>query len=62
MIAILADGDPPGYAFYVVKVIKVIKENEDITIVEVHWYDTNTNPFNGVYKLEMVFYKQIGRK
>lgn len=44
------------------KVIKVTKENEDITAVEVHFYATNTHAFNGAYKWEMVVDKQICRK
>jgi len=32
----LADGDPLGYPFWVAKVIKVMKESEDITVVEVY--------------------------
>ena len=48
MIALLEDGDPLGYPFWAAKLIKVIKENEDITTIEVHWYATNTHPFNGV--------------
>ena len=34
MIAVLADGDPNGYPFWVAKVIKVITENEYVTVVE----------------------------
>ena len=62
MIAMLEDGDPNGYPFWVAKVIKVFTENEDVTGVEVHWYATNTHPFNGVYKLEMVVDKKKWRK
>jgi len=62
MIAVLADGDPNGYPFWVAKVIKVFTENEDVTSVEVHWYATNTHPFNGVYKPEMVVDKKNGGK
>ena len=62
MIAILAHEDPHGYPFWVSKVIKVITKNEDVTGVEVHWYATNTHPFNGVYKPEMVVDKKIGGK
>ena len=36
MIAVLADGDPNGYQFWVAKVIKVFTENEDVTSIEVH--------------------------
>ncbi len=62
LIAVLADGDPNGYPFWVAKVIKVFTENEDLISVEVHWYATNTHPFNGVYKPEMVVDKKNGRK
>jgi len=62
MIAVLADGDPNGYPLWVVKVIKVFTENEDVTGVEVHWYATNTHPFNGVYNPEMVVDKKNGGK
>ena len=62
MIAVLADGDPNGYPFWVAKVIKVFTENEDVTSVEVHWYATNTHPFNGVYKPEMVVDKKMAEK
>ena len=62
MIVVLAYGDPHGYAFWVAKVINVIKENEDITVVEVQWYCTNTHPFNGVYKPKMVVDKKISGK
>ena len=62
MIEVLVDGDPLGYPWWVSKVIKVIKEHEDITFVEVHCYTTNTHPFNGVYKLEMVADKQSAKR
>ena len=58
MIAVLADGDPNGYPFWVAKAIKVFTKNEDVTSVEVHWYATNTHPFNGVYKTQMVVDKK----
>lgn len=58
MIVVLAYRDPISYPFLVVKVIKFIKENEDIVVVKVHWYATNTHPFNGVYKPEMVVDKK----
>jgi len=54
MITVLADGDPNGYPFWVAKALKVFTENEDVTSV----YATNTHPFNGVYKLEMVIDKK----
>ena len=50
MISMLADGDANYYLFWVAKVRKVITENEDVAGVEVHWYATNTHPFNGLYK------------
>ena len=62
MIAVLVVEDPLGYPLWISKVIKVINENEDITVVDVHWYATSTHPFNGVYKPEMVVEKRIGRK
>ena len=36
MIAVLADGDPNGYPFWVAKVIKVFTKNEDVISAEVH--------------------------
>jgi len=62
MIAVLAYGDPNGYPFWVAKVIKIITKNEDVASVEVHWYATNTHPFNGVYKREMVVDKEKCQK
>ena len=62
MISVLADGDTNGYPFWVAKVIKVFTKNEDVAGVEVHLYATNTHPFNGVYKPEMVVDKKIGGK
>ena len=54
MIVVLEEGDPLGNPFWVVKIINVNKGNEDIKVVEVHWYATNIHPFNGVYKPKMV--------
>jgi hypothetical protein len=62
MIAVLATEDPHGYPFWIAKVIRIDKENEDVIAVEVHWYATSTHPFNGVYKQEMVVEKQNNRK
>ena len=62
MITVIVDGDPNGYPLWVAKVIKVITENQDVAGVEVHWYATNTHPFNSVYKPEMVVEKNIGGK
>ena len=59
-IAVSSHEDPHEYPFWVSKVIKVITENEDVTGVEVDWYATNTHPFNGVYKPEIVVDKKIG--
>ena len=59
MITVLENGDPNGYPFWFAKVIKVFMENEDVIGVEVHWYATNTHPFNGVYKPEMVVDKKM---
>jgi len=42
--------------------MKVNKENEEVVSIEVHWYTTNTHPFVGVYKAEMVVEKKVYRK
>jgi hypothetical protein len=42
--------------------MKVNKENEEVVSVEVHWYATDTHPFDGVYKAEMVVEKKVCRK
>jgi len=60
--AVLADGDLNGYPFWVSKVIKVFTENEDVKSVELHRYATNTDPFNGVYKPEMVVDKKMAER
>jgi len=62
MIAVLATKDPCGYPLWIAKVMKVNKENEEVILVEVHWYATDTHPFDGVYKPEMVVEKQIDKK
>ena len=62
MITALAYGYPNHYPFWVAKVIKVITKNQDVVGVEVHWYATNTHPFNGVYKPEMVVDKKMVEK
>ena len=61
-IAVLATKDPHGYPFWIEKVIKIEKENDDVIAIEVHWYATSTHPFNGVYKPEMVVEKHVNRK
>ena len=61
MIAVLVTDDPHGYPFWIEKVLQV-NENEEVISIDIHWYATNTHPFNGVYKLETVSKKQIGRK
>jgi hypothetical protein len=62
MIAVLATEDPHGYPFWIGKVIKIEKENDDVIAIKVHWYETSTHPFNGVYKPEMVVEKHANRK
>jgi hypothetical protein len=62
MIAVLATKDPHGYPLWIGKVIKIDKENDDIIAIEVHWYETSTHPFNGVYKPEMMVKKHVNRK
>jgi hypothetical protein len=54
MIAVLATKDPHGNPFWIGKVIKIEKENDDVIEIEVYWYETSMHPFNGVYKVEMV--------
>jgi hypothetical protein len=54
MIVVLATEDPHGYPLWIVKVIRIDKENEDVIVVEVHWYAKSTHPFNFVYKQDMV--------
>ena len=53
MIAFLATKDPCGYPLCA-KVMKVNKENEEVTSVEAHWYAIDTHPFDGLYKPYMV--------
>jgi len=62
MIAVTATEDPHGYPFWIAKVIRIDKENEDVIEFEVHWYTTSTHPFNSVYKKETVVEKQNIRK
>jgi hypothetical protein len=62
MIVVLATEDPHGYPFWIGKVIKIEKSNDDVISFEVHWYATNTHPFNGVYKPEMVVEKHVNKK
>jgi hypothetical protein len=40
MIAVLATEDPHGYPFWIGKVIKIEKENDDVIAIELHWYAT----------------------
>ena len=62
MIVVLATEDPHGYPFWIGKIIKIEKENDDVVAIEVHWYATITHPFNGVYKQEMVVEKHNNKK
>jgi hypothetical protein len=62
MIAVLVTEDPHGYPFWIGKVLKIEKENDDVIAIEVHWYAISTHPFNAVYKLEMVVEKHVNRK
>ena len=59
MIAVLATYDAHDYPFLITK---FNKENEEVISIEVHWYATNTHPFDGVYKAEMMVEKRIYRK
>jgi len=62
MIAVLATEDPRGYPFWIAKVMKVNTKNEEVISIEVHWYATDTHPFDGVYKPEMVVQKKVSKK
>jgi len=62
MILVLATEDPHGYPFWIGKVIKIEKENDDVIAIELHWYATSTHPFNGVYKPKMVVEKHVNKK
>ena len=62
MIAVLATEDAHAYPIQIAKVMKVNKENEEVVSIEVHWYATDTHPFVGVYKAEMVVQKKVCRK
>jgi hypothetical protein len=44
------------------KGIKIKKESDDVIAIEVHWYETSTQPFNDVYKPDMVIEKHVNRK
>jgi hypothetical protein len=57
MIAVLLIEDPHSYPFWIVKVINIEKENDDVIAIEVHWYATSTHSFNGVYMPDMVVEK-----
>ena len=62
MIAVLATKVARGYPFWIEKVMKVNKENEEFISIEVHCYATNTHQFDGVYKPEMVVEKNVCKK
>ena len=62
MIEVLATKDACSYPLWIAKVMKVNKENEEFISIEVHWYATDTHPFYGVYKLEMVLKKRVCKK
>ena len=62
MIAVLATKDARGYPFQIVKVMKANKENEEVISIEVHWYATDTHPFDGVYKPYMVVEKRFAKR
>ena len=42
--------------------MKVNKENEEVISIELHWYATGKQPFDGVYKPEMVVEKNVCKK
>ena len=62
MNVVLAIDDERDYPLCIEKVMKVNKENEEVVSIEVHWYATDTHPFVGVYKEEMVVEKKVCRK
>ena len=62
MIAVLTIDDPRDYPFWILKFMKVNKENEEVISVEVHWYATDTHSFYGVYKPNMVVEKTLAEK
>ena len=62
MIAVLATKDAQSYQLWIAKVMKVNKENEEVISIEVHWYEIDTHPFDGVYKREMVVEKRVWKK
>ena len=49
MIAVLATKDARSYPFWIAKIMNANKENEEVISIEVHWYATNTHPFDGVH-------------
>ena len=42
--------------------MKVNKENQEVMSIEVHWYATDTHPFDGVYKPEMLVEKKFAKE
>ena len=62
MIAVLAIDDAHDYPLWIAKVMKVKKENEEVVSIEVHWYATDTHPFDGVYKAKMVVEKRFAER
>ena len=62
MIAVLTTEDAHGYPFYIAKFMKANKENEEVISIEVHWYATNTHPFDCVYKPEKVVEKMVCKR
>lgn len=62
LIVVLATEGPRDYPFWITKFMKVNKENEEVILVEVHWYATDTHPIDGVYKSKMVVEKNVCKK
>jgi hypothetical protein len=48
MISVLVTGDRHGYPFWIGKVIKIERENDDVVAIEVHWYATSTHPLQNL--------------
>ena len=62
MFVVLSIDDTCDYPFSTEKVMKVNKQNEEVVSIEVHWYATDTHPFDGVYKAEMVVEKKVAER
>ena len=63
MIVVLATNDENDNPFWLAKVTKVIKEQDVLNGVEVHWYRTTAeDPLKGKYDPEMVKPSKKGKR